>query len=74
MLKRAYDIGVKLALEEALGVPVDPAEVSNLVAAISSIQEPEEIDRTDAMNRSDGDVSTGVSWQSKIDLSKPVGY
>jgi hypothetical protein len=74
MLKRAYDIGVKLALEEALGVPVDPSEISSLVTAISSISDPEEINKTDSMNRSDGDVSTGVSWKSKIDLSKPVGY
>ena len=74
MLKRAYDIGVKIALEEALGIPVDSSEVSDLVAAISTIQEPEEIGYANAMNRSDGDVSTGVSWQSKIDLSKPVGY
>jgi hypothetical protein len=74
MLKRAYDIGVKLALEEALGVPADPSEVSNLIQAISLIQEPKEVDRPNSMDRSDGDVSTGVSWQSKIDLSKPVGY
>jgi hypothetical protein len=74
MLKRAYDIGVKLALQEALGIPVDSSEISDLVSAISTIQEPEEIGAANAMNRSDGDVSTGVSWQSKIDLSKPVGY
>lgn len=74
MLKRAYDIGVKLALQEALGIPVDSSEISDLVSAISTIQEPEEVGSVNARNRSDGDVSTGVSWQSKIDLSKPVGY
>jgi hypothetical protein len=74
MLKRAYDIGVKIALEEALGIPVDPKEVSDLVMALSIVEPPEEVDRASAMNRSDSDVSTGVSWKSKIDLSKPVGY
>ena len=74
MLKRAYDIGVKIALEEALGIPTDPADIAGLVDAISLIQEPSEIDSVNVRNRADGDVSTGVSWQSKIDLSKPVGY
>lgn len=74
MLKRAYDIGVKLALQEALATSEDPQDIMDLVSAIGNIQEPKEIGAASAMNRSDGDVSTGVSWQSKIDLSKPVGY
>lgn len=74
MLKRAYDIGVKLALQEALATSEDPQDIMDLVAAIGTIQEPKEVGSASAMNRSDGDVSTGVSWQSKIDLSKPVGY
>jgi len=76
MLKIAYQLGVKLALAEVGMAPPNSKGIQAFTDSVKSMKEPEaQADLTvDLADQSPDDVTTKVTWGSKMDLSAPVEY
>lgn len=71
MLNAAYKLGAAQAMQEALH-PEDPPQIQELVSQLTSLKDPKRVDRARVSAHNSTDVTKGVSWGAKMDLSSAV--
>jgi hypothetical protein len=76
MLNQAYQLGVALALKEAAQVEADPSEneappILTLKSMVKDLEDPHDYTNgpSATASKTPGDVTTGVSWDARQELS-----